>query len=65
VGTIENADTSPLRHADGGAPEEIMIELLGVWRLERVHLAALRIDAAHDVLDDAILAGRIHGLQHH
>ncbi len=41
-----------------------MIELLCARRLERMHLAALRIDARHDVLDDAILAGRIHALQH-
>ena len=31
--------------------------------LERGHLAALRIDARHDVLDRAVLAGRIHRLE--
>ena len=46
--------------AHGGAPEEIVVELLGARRLERMHLAALRIDAAHHVLDDAVLAGRVH-----
>ena len=30
-----------------------------------MNFAALRIDAGHDVLDDAVLAGGIHALQHH
>ena len=41
-----------------------MVQLLGRGRLEGVHLAALRVDAAHDVLDGAVLAGGIHGLEH-
>ena len=41
-----------------------MIELLVARRLERVHLAALRIDARHHVLDRAVLAGRVHRLEH-
>ena len=45
------------------APQEIVIELFGRRRLERVDLAALRIDAAHDVLDGAVLAGGVHRLE--
>ena len=41
-----------------------MLQLLGAGRLEGVHLATLRIDAGHDVLDYAVLAGGVHGLQH-
>src|SRR5215813_14198196 len=41
-----------------------MRELLGARRLEGVDLAAKRIDAADDVLDDAVFAGRIHALEH-
>ena len=40
-----------------------MIEIFGARRLEGSHLAALRIYSRHDVLDGAILAGRIHGLE--
>ena len=40
-----------------------MVELLRRRRLERVHLAALRIDAGHHVLDGAVLAGGVHGLE--
>ena len=29
-----------------------------------MHLAAQRVDARHHVLDDAVLAGCIHGLEH-
>ena len=41
-----------------------MLQFLRARLLERMHLAALRIDAAHDVLDDAVLAGGVHRLQH-
>jgi hypothetical protein len=40
-----------------------MIEVLPRRLLERVYLAALRINARHDVLDHAILAGRVHRLK--
>ncbi len=40
-----------------------MIELLARRRLERVDLAALRVDAGHDVLDRAVLAGGVHRLE--
>ena len=49
----------------GGAPEKVVLEFLAARRLEGVNLAALRIDAGHDVLDDAVFAGGIHALQHH
>jgi len=40
-----------------------MIQLLGRRRLERCHLATLRVDAGHDVLDGTVLAGGVHGLK--
>ena len=64
MGAVEDADMSALRQPLGGAPEEIMCEFLVARRLERMDLAALRIDGAHHVLDDAVLAGRVHALQH-
>ena len=45
------------------APHEVVVELLRRGLLEGVHLAALRIDARHDVLDRAVLAGRVHRLE--
>ena len=58
----------PIRPRSGSAhrraPEKIVVEFLRARRLERMHLAALRIDAGHHVLDDAVLAGRIHRLEH-
>ena len=47
------------------APEEMVIQFLCGRRLERIHLATLRIDAAHHVLDGAVLASRVHALQHY
>ena len=41
-----------------------MVEVFPRGLLEREHLASLRIDARHDVLDGAVLARRIHGLKH-
>jgi hypothetical protein len=64
VRTIENADTPSLRQAHRRSPKEIMIDLLRARSLERVDDTTLRIDARHDVLDDAVLAGGIHALQH-
>src|SRR2546428_232570 len=39
------------------------IQVFRRWRLERDDIAALRIDAGHDVLDRSVLAGRVHGLE--
>jgi hypothetical protein len=41
-----------------------VIELFARWLLERAHIAALRIHAAHHVLDGAILPGCVHRLEH-
>ena len=46
------------------APEEIVDEFLRARLLEGMHLDALAGSAAHHVLDDAVLAGGVHRLQH-
>jgi hypothetical protein len=63
VAAIEDADVSAIRSALQATPKVIVIEIFGRGRLERVSLAALGIDAGHDVLDGAILAGGVHGLK--
>ena len=59
----------PMRPRSGAAvgrtPEEVMVELLGRGLLERGDLAALRVHPGHDVLDGAVLAGGVHGLEDH
>ena len=65
IRAVENADVPAGWQADRRAPEEVMVEFVRARRLERVNLAALRIDAAHHVLDDAVLAGCVHALQHY
>jgi hypothetical protein len=45
------------------APQVVVIEVLRRRRLEGIHLAALRIDSGHDVLDRPVLAGGIHRLE--
>ena len=42
-----------------------MVELLGGGLLERDDLNALRVHPRHHVLDDGVLTGRVHRLQHH
>ena len=64
VGAVEDADAASPRQPQGGAAQEIILQLFFARRLERMHLAALRIDAGHHVLDDAVLARGIHALQH-
>ena len=64
VRAVVDADPSSLRDADRRAPEKIVREILLARRLERVHVAALRVETGHDVVDDAVLAGGIHPLEH-
>ena len=63
VGTVEDADPPAFRQITGGAPEKIVLQFRGAGMFEAEHLAALRIDAGHHVLDGAVLAGRIHRLK--
>ena len=65
IGAIEDADAAALRQRDHAAPHEIVIEFVGCRLLERIDLAALRIDAFEDALDGAVLAGRVHALKDH
>src|SRR6185503_19284688 len=52
-----------LGKAPAGAPEVVVVELLGRRLLEGEHLAPLGIHARHHVLDGAVLAGGVHGLE--
>ena len=63
VRPVEDADPAALRQAPHVPPEEVVVQLLGRRLLEAEDLAALRIDAGHDVLDRAVLAGRVHRLE--
>ena len=63
VGTVEDTDAAALGQVRGATPEIIVVELLSRRPLERHHLAALRIDAGHHMLDGAILASGVHGLE--
>ena len=40
-----------------------MIEFFGRGRFEGKHLAALRVDSRHDVLDHAVFSSSVHGLK--
>ena len=46
------------------SPQEVVSRLERRGHLERRHIAALRIDPRKDVPDRAVLARRIHPLQH-
>src|SRR5687768_16059554 len=63
VAAIEQPDHAALRQTSRAAPQVIVIELLAAWRFEGLNLTALRIDAGHDMLNDAVLACRIHRLK--
>lgn len=60
AGTIEDADAPALREPTRRSPEEVVLKLFSARWLEAEDLAALRIDAGHDVLDGPILPGRVH-----
>ena len=63
VGTVEDADVAAFGQLAIGPPQEVVAEFVLGWRLEAEDLAAFRVDARHHVLDGAVFAGRIHGLQ--
>jgi hypothetical protein len=63
VGAVEDADAATLGQVFDAPPEIIVVEFFSRWALERHHLAALRVDAGHHMLDSAILARRVHGLE--
>ena len=63
IGSVEDADPPAFRQIAGGAPEKIVLQFGGAGMLEAEHLAALRIDPGHHVLDGAVFSGRIHGLK--
>src|SRR4029434_909734 len=64
IAAIENADATTLRQTLDATPEEIVVEVFARRRLERKNLAALRVDAGHDVLDRAVLTRRVHCLKY-
>src|SRR5579859_1581068 len=63
VGAVEDADFSTFRNGLVSAPEVIVIEFFGARSFEGVHIAALGVDAGHDVFDDAVFASSVHRLQ--
>src|SRR5262249_38158046 len=63
VAAIENADAAALRQVFHAAPQVIGAEVLAGRRLKGKNLTALRVDAGHDMLDRAVLPGRIHRLK--
>ena len=64
VGSVEDRDATAFGRALHASPEERVVEFLGARLLERDDVAALRIDAGEQVLDQAVLAGGVHALQH-
>ena len=65
VRTVVDADASALGQRLHGPPQVVVIALLGGRRLEAEDLAALRVDARHDVPDRAVLARGVHRLEDH
>src|SRR6266496_3056172 len=63
VAAIEDPNAAALRHVLHTTPQKIVIEFFGRWGLEGIHLAALRVDPRHHVLDRAVFPSGIHGLE--
>ena len=63
IAAVEDADVAAIGKDLEAAPEIIVIELLGRGSLKGIDLAALWVDAGHDVFDNAVLAGGVHGLE--
>ena len=64
VRAVEDADAATFRQPERRPPQIIVAQLHGAGCLEGGDLAALRVEPRHDMLDGAVLAGCVHGLQH-
>src|SRR5690606_36478135 len=63
IRTVENPNPPPFRQAALGPPKKIVFQFLIAGFLEAENRAPLGIHAGHDVLDGAVLARRVHGLE--
>ena len=63
IRAVEDADAAALGKLERRAPQEVVLELGRARLLEAHHVAALRIQAAHHVLDHAVLARGVHALK--
>ncbi len=63
IRSIEDTNAAAFGETAGIAPEIVMVELFGAGCFEAVDLAALGIDAGHDVFDGAVFASGIEGLE--
>jgi hypothetical protein len=63
VRPVEDADAPALGQRLEVAPHIVVVQLFRRRRLEAVDLDTLRVDAAHHVLDHAVLPRRVHRLQ--
>ena len=64
VTAVENADFPALGQGANRTPHVIVRQFLLAGLLEAVHLDTLRVQAAHYMLDGAVLTGGVHGLDH-
>src|SRR5215475_814000 len=63
IAAIENANAAALRQTFHATPQVIVVQVFAGGGLEGIDLAALRIDARHDMLDHTVLSGRVHRLK--
>src|ERR1700724_3917432 len=62
IRSVEDANFSALRQPTRCPPEKIMIQLFGRGLFETGYLARLWVYSGHHMLDQAVFAGSIHGL---
>src|SRR6202044_1550498 len=63
IGAVENSDLAAFRKIAGGAPEKVVLQFGGAGMFVAEHLAALGVDAGHDVPYCAVFSRRVHRLK--
>jgi len=63
VAAVKYPDLSALGQGERGAPEKIVIQLTCAGRFKRGDTTSLRIHTGEDVLDGAVFASGVQGLE--
>ena len=61
---VEHADAPAAGRVEVNAPQKIVVQLLGAWRLKRRHFHPGRVHSREQVANSTVFATRVDGLKY-